>query len=110
VELARSLVTAHAMTWTRVCFTDAQIAAGDDYRLQRKFTKQWVESDRSPGAAMFSTPFLPGQATMLYFSPAVSAEFASFAADVGAEVCDRPALSVALRMGAIDARELLEGA
>ena len=97
------------MTWTRVCLTDRQVAAGEDYRLQRKFTQQCAK-ERHSTVAMFSTAFLPGRPSIIYFSPAVSAEFPSFAADAGAEACEKPDASVALRVGEIDARELLAGA
>ncbi len=98
------------MTWTRVCLTNAQVALGDDYRLQRKFTQQCAGDHRTSVVAMFSTAFLPGRPSILYFSPAVSAECPSFAAEVGAEACGKPDASVALRVGPIDARELLTGA
>ncbi len=87
------------MSWTRVCFTDREVAAGDRYRLQRKFTELYAEANRSPGIAMFSTAFLPGRQSVVYFSPAVLAEFPSFAASVGAQSCERPETNVALCVG-----------
>ena len=96
------------MTWTRVCLTDSQVAAGEGYRLQRKFT-QHCAKERRPAVAMFSTAFLPERPSIIYFSPAVSAQFPAFVADAGAEACERPDASVALWVGAIDARDLLAG-
>jgi len=95
------------MTWTRVCFTDRQVAAGEGYRLQRRFSQLYADAHPSAGMAMFSTAFLPGLPSVVYFSPAVSDAFPSFAADVGAQPCEKPDVSVALRVGQIGARDLL---
>ena len=96
------------MTWTRVCFTDGQVAAGDGYRLHRRFTQLYADARHRVDMAMFSTAFLPGRQSAVYFSPAVLAEYPSFAADVGATACERPGASVALWVGGVDARELLD--
>ena len=95
------------MTWTRLLFTDAQIAAGECYRLQRRFTQVFANAHCAADLAMFSTAFLPGRQATVYFSPGVSAEVPSFVADVGAHPCERPEASVSLWVGAIDARDLL---
>jgi hypothetical protein len=95
------------MTWTRVCFTDRQVAVGDCYRLQRKFTRLYSDVAQTAGMAMFQTAFLTGQQCALYFSPAVVARCPSFVTDVGAQPCERPEESVALLIGEIDARSLL---
>ncbi len=86
----RRLSKEGGMTWTRVCFTDREVAAGDRYRLQRKFTQLYDDAHRSAGIAMFSTAFLPGRQSVVYFSPAVLAEFPSFTVDVGAQGCESP--------------------
>lgn len=97
------------MTWTRACFTDAQVAAGDCYRLHRRFGQVYAGASHAAGMAMFSTAFLPGQPCVIYFSPAVLAEAPTFSADVEAQPCGKPESSVSLWIGAIDARDMLGG-
>jgi hypothetical protein len=97
------------MTWTSVCFTDAQVAAGDCYRLQRKFSQLYASAQRAAGMAMFATAFVPGRQSIVYFSPAVQTELPSFTADVGAQPCAKPEASVSLWIGAIDSRHMLAG-
>jgi hypothetical protein len=95
------------VTWTRVRFTDQQIAAGEGYRLHRDFIRLCADVDRRDGLAMFSTAFLPGQPSAVFFSPAVSERFPQFTAKVGAQACEQPEASVAVWVGEIDARQML---
>lgn len=97
------------MTWSRVCLTVEQVAAGDGYRLHRRFGQVYANAARATEMAMFSTPFIAGRPSIFYFSPAVLKEAPTFSADVGAEACGKPEPSVALWVGAIDARAMLAG-
>ncbi|MET0293199.1 MAG: hypothetical protein ABW136_12630 [Steroidobacteraceae bacterium] len=67
----------------------------------------YAETQARVGVAMFSTVFLPGRQCAIYFSPAVLAQFPAFTEQVGAQACERPATSVALCLGPVDARDLL---
>ena len=98
------------MTWTRVCFTDRQVAAGEFYRVKCKFSQLYAEARGGIDMAMFSTAFLPGRESAIYFSPAVQAQYPAFATQVGAQACEVPGMSVAMCLGPVGGRDLLVAA